>query len=139
MGMPAQDDVIAATPDRWRLTAVPQEDPTMGEHQRRDLLNDEVEQALRAYLTAVADAAPGRHERLEELPEPLGQLRTTLHRHMDTVPRSAWPRPACRSCDGRREVEVVHTIRAEGPGAGARRLCSACWGTGMSVRTMPNG
>lgn len=112
-------------------------------HHTRGTLGDELVHALDAYLTAVADVGLGRHERLEDLPKELDDLRTDLLRLADTLPHSVWPRPVCPSCHGRREVDAVPALAHEtvngGEPARVRRLCSLCWGTGMSMSGTVSG
>lgn len=105
----------------------------------QDDLGGEVEQLLRAFEAALAETdLLGRHADPEEEPPQLRDLRHQVVRYVQAVPAEQLPREQCRNCDGRGEVSAVHVRRGGETSppevVTAQRLCTNCWGTGLSLR-----
>ncbi|MCI2424088.1 hypothetical protein MOQ72_42490 [Saccharopolyspora sp. K220] len=108
----------------------------MGEW-KQGSVGDEVEQAVRAYEAALAEAdVIGRHVHPDEEPDRLRELRMQVIRTAEALPIMCWPRDRCGHCRGEREVAAVHAQRAPGHPpqfVTGRRLCPQCWGAGVTL------
>lgn len=105
----------------------------MGDHRTRDSSSDEFELALERYLEVVAAVAPGRHQRIDDLPDQLEDRRHHVRALADGVPHSGWPRPVCPFCRGRGETAAMPVAAEAHPQGSVGRLCPDCWGTGMRI------
>lgn len=104
--------------------------------QMQGALGDDLEQAVRAYETALVEAELGRHARSEDEPDQLRALRMEVVRQTEALPSDSWPRTMCRNCDGQREVAAVQAqygTDAAPQFVTSRQRCPLCWGTGLTL------
>ena len=100
---------------------------------------DDFEAALRAFEAYLAEVAPSgrRHAGLDAHSNRLHALRSEVIGWAEALPVSAWPRPACGHCAGRREVEAMQAGFQGGGDSpefdSVRRMCPRCWGTGLAL------
>lgn len=110
--------------------------------QMRGAVGDGLEQAVRAYETALAEAELGRHTRSDEEPDQLRALRMEVVRQTEALPSGSWPRTRCAHCGGQREVAAVHAqygTDASPQFVTSRRRCPPCWGTGLTLNVQQLG
>lgn len=108
--------------------------------------SDDLEQAVRAYETALLNAGLGRHAQPDhDGDDDLLQPRIEVVRLAEAVSSASWPRPRCDRCHGHREVDAVTATYPEHGTAKpttpqvmtVRRWCPQCMGTGMTLDLDP--
>lgn len=104
---------------------------------RQGRIGEDLEQAMRSFEAALAEADRGRHADPDEESPHLAELRMQVIRRAEALPSACWPRSRCAHCRGEREVTTVamsDATAATAPLTNRKRLCPQCGGAGLALR-----